>query len=175
MNGYPAAQIRNSLPKYSQAPPSSPPFVSWRADKIDKSTPLCASLSTLPPLLPACPSSAYGLFHSRSVMPSTVAPCCPVQSPTLRKNVLTTCSQASRSSQGVALSIWISGIPPPPSEDASSLAIDPGLFPGHSWWSTRSTATTAAPPEVRRANCRPHCHSTSGFLDWNQGNPKTKS
>jgi len=136
---------------------------------------LDAHLPQLPPLLPARPSSPWGLSHSPSLMPSTVAPSSPAQSPTLRKNVPTTCSLASWSSRAVTPSICISGIPPPPSEHTSSRAVDPGTFLGHSWWSTRSTATTSTPPRVRRANSRPCCQSMSGFLDWNQGNPKTKS
>jgi len=52
-------------------------------------------LPQLPPLLPARPSSAWGLSHSPSVMPSTVAPSSPIRTPTLRKNVQTTSSLAS--------------------------------------------------------------------------------
>jgi len=132
------------------------------------STPLGPCFWPLPPLLPTHLSSAWGLCHSPSVVPSTVAPRSPVQSPTLGKNVLTTCSLASGSSKAVAPSIWISGIPLSRSEYASSLAVDPGTFPGHSWWSTQSTATTSAPPRVRRSKSWPHCQSTSKFLDWNQ-------
>jgi len=132
-------------------------------------------LPQLPPLLTARPSSAWGPSHSPSVMPSMVAPSSPVQSPTVRKNVPTTCSLASRSSKAVAPSIWISWMPPPPSEHASSLAVDPGAFPAHSWCSTRSTATTSAAHGVRRAKSRLRCQLTTGFLDCNQGNPKTTS
>jgi len=84
------------------------------------------------------------------------------------------CSLASRLPKAVAPSIWVSGIPPPPSEYASSLDLNLGTFPGHSWWSTRSAATTSAPPGVGRGKSQLHCQLTSGFLDWNQGNPKTK-
>ena len=53
-----------------------------------------AHLQQLPPLLPTRHSSAWGLSHSPSVMPSTVARSSTVQSPNLRKNVPTTCSLA---------------------------------------------------------------------------------
>jgi hypothetical protein len=66
---------------------------------------LDALLLQLPPLLPAPLSSAWSLSHSPSVMPSVVAPSSAVQSPTLRKNVPTTCSLASRLSKAVAPSI----------------------------------------------------------------------
>ena len=134
-----------------------------------------ALLLQLPALLPACPSSAWHLSHLPSVMPSMGAPSSLVQFPTLRKNVPTTCSLGSRSSKAAALSLWISGTPLPPSKLASSLAIDPGSFMGHFWWSTLCTATTSAPPGVHRARSLLRCHSTSGFLDWNRGNSKIKS
>jgi len=136
---------------------------------------LDALLPQLPLLLPACPSSTWGLSRSPSVMPSTVAPSSPAQFPPLRKNVTMTCSLARRSSKAVAPSIWISGIPPPPLEHASSLHVDPGTWSRQSWWSTRSTATRFAPTGVCRAKSRLRCQSTSGFLHWNQGNPETKS
>jgi len=135
---------------------------------------LDAFLLQLPLQLPARPSSAGGISHSPLVLHSTVVLSSPVKSSTIRKNVPITYSLVSRLSMAVAPSIWISGIPPPPSEHTSSLAVDPGTFPGHSWWSTRSTATTSAPPGVRRAKCRPRCRSTSRFLDCHQGNSKTK-
>jgi len=77
----------------------------------------------LPLLFPACPSSAGGLSHLPSVRPSTVAPSSPVQSPTLRKNVQTTSSLASRSSKAFAPSIEISKSSLPPSEYVSSLGM----------------------------------------------------
>jgi hypothetical protein len=55
-------------------------------------------------------------------MLSTVTPSSPVRTPTLRKNVQTTCSLASRSSIAVAPSICIYEVQPP-SERASSLAV----------------------------------------------------
>jgi hypothetical protein len=76
----------------------------------------------LPPLLSALPSNAWGLSHSPSVMPSTVAPSSPIRTPTHRKNVQTTCSVASRSSIAVAPSIGIYEVQPP-SEHTSSLAV----------------------------------------------------
>jgi len=127
------------------------------------------------PLLPARQSSAWGLSDSPSVMPSTVAPCSPVELPTLGKNVPTTCSLGSRSAKAVVPSIWISGIPPPSSEHASSLDIDLGTFGGHSWRSTQCTAATPPPPGVRRIKSRACCRLIIGSLDWNWGNPKTKS
>jgi len=132
-------------------------------------------LPQLLPLVPARPSSPWGLSHSPSLMASMVAPRNPVQCPTLRKNVPTTCSLASRWLKAVALSIWISERPLPPSEHSSSPSIDPGTFPRHSWLFTRSAATTSAPRGVRRAKTWPLCQLMSGNLGWNKGNPKTKS
>jgi len=107
-------------------------------------------------------------------MPATVAPSSLVQSATLRMNAPTTYSLAGRSSDVVALCMWISGIPPPPSEYSSSISSDPRSFPRHSWWSTRFIATTSAPLGDCRAKHRLHWQSTGRFLDWKQGNPKTK-
>jgi len=55
-------------------------------------------------------------------MLSTVTPSSPIRTPTLRKNIQTTCSLASRSSIAVAPSICIYEVQPP-SERASSLAV----------------------------------------------------
>jgi hypothetical protein len=53
---------------------------------------------------------------------STVTPISPIRTPTLRKNVQTTCSLASRSSMAVASSICTYEVQPP-SECDSSLAV----------------------------------------------------
>jgi len=148
--------------------------MSRRADNIFMSIPLGAFFWLLLPLLSACPFSSWGLSQSPSVVPSTVTPSSPVQSPIHRKNVLPTCALASRLSLTVAPSIRISGIPPPLSEHASSLVVDPGMFPGHSWWSTQSTATTSSPPGVRRAKRQLPLQTTSAFVNWSQGNLMTQ-
>jgi len=87
----------------------------------------CSHVNTLPlqlpPLLRAHPSSAWGLSHSPSVMPSTVTPSSPIQTHTLRKKVQRTSSLASRLSKALVPRIEISGSPPPPSDYASSLAV----------------------------------------------------
>jgi len=97
--------VKTGHPWKSQAPPSSTLFVSRRAGNVYICVPLGTFVWPLPPLLPARQSSAWGLSHSPSVMPSTVALSNRVQSPTLRKNVQTTCSVAIGSSKAVAPSI----------------------------------------------------------------------
>jgi len=129
----------------------------------------------LPPLLTTCPSSAWGLCYSPSVMASTVAPSGPIQSPTVRKNQPMTWSLASTMSNAVGPSNPQSGAPPPPSEYSSSWEVDSGPFPCYCWWSNWSTASSSAPPVVCRGKSQLRRQSTSGFLDWNQCNPKTQS
>ena len=134
----------------------------------------CQHYLQLPPLLPGCPSSAWGLSHSPSVTPSSIATCTPEQSANQWKKVPTTWLLVCGLLNAVSRCIWISGILPPPAGHATSLAIDSGTFLVHSWWSTQSTAISCAAHEVCRANSRGYWWSASGFLVWNQHNLETK-
>jgi len=118
----------------------------------------CTLLPELPLLLPAPQSSASGQSHSPSAMPCMVAPSSLVQPPTLRKSLPMTCLLTSRLSNPVAPSIWLSEVPPPPSEHTFSVAMEPGTLPGHSWKSSWPTAWTSAAYGVRSANSQLHIY-----------------
>jgi len=80
-------------------------------------------------LLPAHPSSTWGLSSSASWMYSTVAPSSPIWSPTSRRNILMSSSLASWLLIAVAASIWIYEVQPP-SEHTSTLAVVQVHFQG---------------------------------------------
>jgi hypothetical protein len=127
-------------------------------------------------LLSAYPSSTWCLFHSLWVMPSMVAPSSPVQTPTLRMHI----PWRSPPDQYIVWSshtkyIYITYGVQHPWKYASSWTVKPGTFPGHSGWSSQSSAITCTDPGSGRAQSRMCCKSMSGFLECHHGQPNASS